>query len=184
MAEPIRVLVPSDGSHVAALAAHVGDLQTQGRHVLFITTDRPYAVLERAFRAAGVDMERIHFLDTVSHLDGSAPIERPDNAHFLASPTMLEMVAMRTEQLANRLGDGVHVVLDSLNTLALYNGISPVQEFAHYLANRLRMYGLPGDYVARQNREGTELQEKIAGFTDERVALQAPPEEGSTEVVP
>lgn len=181
MAEPIRVLVPSGGSHVAAMADHVRALQDAGRYVLFITTDRPYAVLERAFGQAGVDLERIHFLDTVSHLDGSAPIDRPDNAHFLASPTMLEMVAMRAEQLANRLGDGVHVVLDSLNTLALYNGISPVQEFAHYLANRLRTYGLPGDFVARQNREGAELQEKVAGFTDGRIVLDAP-ESGSKEV--
>lgn len=175
MASQIRVVVPQAESHVRALAVLVRDLQRQGRRVLLVTADRPFRTLEVALVAEGADPAQVHFLDCVSAMDGQAPRERPSNATFMASPTMLEMMAMRVEQLAQRMGPTVHVVLDSLSTLALYNGVPPVQEFSHYLANRLRTHGVCGDLLVNDNQEGRLLQERVAGFVDARLVLEAVP---------
>lgn len=166
------MLVPPPEGHVEAVAAHVRKLQSDGHAVLYLAADRPYPTLEKAFQRAGVDSAAVFFLDVVSCLDGRVPASPPRNALFLQSPTMLEMMAMRIEQVAGRLGAQACVVVDSLNTLALYNGVPPVQEFSHYLANRLRTQGIPGDFVIRDTQDGRLLHERVSGFTDERMEIE------------
>jgi KaiC/GvpD/RAD55 family RecA-like ATPase len=167
----IRLLGSSGEGHIAGLAAHVRHLQDQGP-VLFVTADRPYGSWTSSWSQAGVDPERLCIIDAVSATNGHQPATRPSNVVFLPSPTMLEMLVLRIEQSAHRSG-AKHVVLDSLNTLALYNGVAPVQAFAHYLVNRLRAADLGGDLVVRDSQSGVQLRERVAAFVDEDLALGA-----------
>ena len=88
----------------------------------------------------------------------------------LQSPTMLEMIAMRIEQATLRI-KAANVVLDNLNALTLYNGIGPVQEFGHYLANRLRTLEVAGDLLILDNDQGKEIRAAVQGFIDAEEAL-------------
>lgn len=169
----IRVVVPSAGAHVASVTAHVRSLQDAGRKVVLVTANRPYRTLADRFEQDGMDAESVFFVDAVSCVDGVEPSPRPTNALFLHSPTMLEMIAMRTEQVVARLGAEAHVVVDCLNAFALYNGPSPVQEFSHYLANRLRSRHVDGDLLVLDNDEGKSLEDAVGGFTDARLVVPA-----------
>lgn len=167
----VRVLIPKGASPARTVGEHVRDLQARGRIVIYVAADRPHKTLVSSFAEFGIDADRVHFIDLVSAANGHAPMERVANAMFLASPTMLEMLAMRVEQLIARLGTDSFVIVDSLNTLSLYNGEAPVQEFTHYLANRLRERRIPGDLIVRDGAESQSLQSKIASFTDARFEL-------------
>ncbi len=169
----IRVVVQTQANHLASLAAHVVQLQQDGRAVVYVTANRPCQVVVKALLAAGADVDAVTFIDTVTRSDGSIPTDPPKNAFFLQSPTMLEMVAMRVEQALARSGQAGHMVLDSLNALQLYNGLSLVQEFSHYLTNRLRTRGVSGDLIVLGTAEGEFLQQAIAGFTDASHHLEA-----------
>ncbi len=170
MSGTIRLLVPTAENAPSAIAHHVRGLQAAGRSVLYLAADRPYRQVAAQFAQAGVDVSTLHFVDVVTCMDGKVPAVRPPNTLFLPSPTMLEMMAMRIEQVTARLADPV-VVVDSLNTLALYNGPSAVQEFSHYLANRLRARGVSGDFVLREGRDAASLRDQVATFTDEQLVL-------------
>jgi len=167
----IRVLIGEPEGHVRGVAQHVRSLQKLGYSVLYVTTDRPFQTLAADFRELGVDSDVIFFLDSISYVNGQQPPQRPVNAMFLQSPTMLEMMAMRTEQLLGRVGERPFVVLDSLSALAVYNGIPPVQEFSHYLANRLRTNGVSGDFVIKDNQTGRDLVDKVSGFCDSHLRM-------------
>lgn len=167
----VRVLIPTGTSPARTVGQHVRDLQARGKKVVFVAVDRPYRSVVQSLQDVGAEPAAVHFIDVVSAATGYAPNERPANAHFLASPTMLEMLAMRVEQVVARLGSDAHVVVDSLNTLALYNGEAPVQEFSHYLANRLRERRVPGDFIVREGHDSLALQSKVATFTDARIEL-------------
>lgn len=169
----MRVIVPTGRGHVRSLGLFIRKLQNDGRTIVFVSADRPYAGLVQTLQAEGVDTAAMHFIDTVSSLNGAAPSHRPPNATFLPSPTMLEMLAMRVEQIAQRMGGNAHVVLDSLDTLSLYNGVNPVQEFSHYLANRLRAQGVPGDFVVRDGPASKHLHELVVSFCDDRIELES-----------
>lgn len=167
----IRLLSSDGEGHGAALAGHLRRLQEQG-NVLFVTADRPMGSWTTAWNDAALDPTRLFVIDAVSAMNGHQPTPRPTNATFLPSPAMLEMMALRIEQLIRRHAP-VRVVIDSLNTLALYNGVAAVQSFAHYLANRLRDGDVGADMILHGDAEGTELRQRLASFVDEHLPLEA-----------
>jgi KaiC/GvpD/RAD55 family RecA-like ATPase len=170
----LRVVVSSnEATPLAPVCALVRRAQADGHHVVLVTADRPCNVLAISLGAAGVDMERVHLLDVISMASGRAPAQRPPNVTFLHSPTMLEMIVMRIEQLCHRL-DHPHVVLDSLSALALYNGVEPVQEFSHYLASRLRVNAVGADLLVSEHSDG--LRTGVQSFLDETIT--------SSQVIP
>lgn len=171
-ARGIQVLVPSAEKHLRSLAQHVLALQKDGLFVVLVTANRPYTTLLERFEEAGVDLAGMFFLDAISSANGFQPTSPPRNVMFLQSPTMLEMIAMRTEQIVGRQSGQVHVLVDSLNALALYNGVEPVQEFSHYLTNRLRSRAASGDLVVLDNDQGADLGKRVGSFTDGNVLLE------------
>lgn len=172
MTRSIRLLASSGDWHIPGLASHLRRLQEQGP-VLFVTADRPHGAWAAALAQAGVAADRLCIIDAVSAANGQQPATRPANVVFLPSPTMLEMLVLRIEQAAARCG-AKHVVVDSLNMLALYNGLAPVQAFAHYLVNRLRTAGLGADLVVRDGPTSHQLRDRVLGFVDDAALLEAP----------
>lgn len=172
MVAGIQVLVPRAEKHVRSLAQHVARLQAEGLSVLLVTANRPFDGIRARLQEAGVDVDALMVLDAISSVNGFQPTHAPRNVVFLQSPTMLEMIAMRTEQIVGRQQAPVHVVVDSLNALALYNGVEPVQEFSHYLANRLRSRGATGDFMILDNQQGRDLEHRVAAFTDGRAEME------------
>lgn len=169
--QPIRLLSSSGDTHAPSLAAHVRRLQQAGP-VLFVTADRPLGSWTAPWTTAAVDPAKVFVIDAVSAMGGQQPTPRPANATFLPSPVMLEMLLLRIEQLIVRHAPA-RVVVDSLNTLAFYNGPSAVQAFAHYLANRLRGHGVGADLVLCEAPEAAGLRDRLAPFIDGQVALEA-----------
>ena len=161
----------SGDGHASNLAAHVARLQGQGRSVLFVTADRPLGSWTQPLQEASVDHGRLLVIDAVSAMGGQAPSPRPANATYLSSPAMLEMLALRIEQQIVRHAP-VRVVVDSLNTLALYNGLPAVQAFAHYLANRLRTHRVGADLVVCSAPDGAAIRDRVAPFIDHEVHLE------------
>ena len=160
----IVVVVAPVEQPVAALAQQVRARQGTAGTVLYLAADRPSGMLRAAFAKAGVAMDRIHFLDAVTGLDGKIPERGPD-VTYVPSPTMLEMLAMRLEQLVGKLSRP-HIIVDSLTALALYSGSGPVQQFSHYVGNRMRSHGLSADLIVAATEEGAQLQALVAGHTD------------------
>lgn len=140
--------------------------QDRGKKVLLVTSDRPYSVLRSAADQEGVDGSGLMLLDSITTTNGDVPSPRPLDVVFVPSPTMLEMVAMRVEQIHQRMGGDVHVIVDSLSSFSLYNRPKAVEEFSHYLVNRLRAIGASGALVVNDDPEGEAMRDAIAPFTD------------------
>lgn len=167
----IRAMVPTAEEPLRSLAQHVLRLQDEAGFVVLVAANRPWANVQPVFEAEGVDFGRLFVLDAISCVNGYVQEARKDGILFLQSPTMLEMIAMRTEQIVAR-NAGAHVVLDNLNALTLYNGLGPVQEFSHYLANRLRAMRSSGDLLILDSDKGTEIRAAVDGFIDGEATMQ------------
>lgn len=157
--------VRSASGHVAELMQRVKEIQGDAT-VLLVTTDRPYLTLKESGAAEGVDLDALWFLDTVSAMTGQTPNERPRRVLFIQSPTMLEMIAMRIEQMQRTIPGPVHVIIDSLSSACTYNKFAAVQEFTHYLVNRLRTLDLSADLVVTDDEQGTALQDSMRPMVD------------------
>lgn len=148
----------------------VQELQASGASVLLISANTSYKDLDGALDAHGVSDVRI--LDVLSTSLGLAPEPRPDHAVFVPSPTMLEMTAMRMEQIRRIMGSDVHIIVDTLDALARSNPVHAVEEFTHYLVNRMRAMDVPGDLWVTDSDTGQQLAQAAHPFTDGSTLLE------------
>ena len=58
------------------------------------------------------------------------------------------------------------VVVDSLSSLAVYNGVPAVAEWAHALVNRLRRSGTPAALMVVERQAGEDLLDQLRLLCD------------------
>lgn len=148
----------------------VQDVQGEGCDVLLISANTAYKDLDAALAKHGVSDVRI--LDVLTTSLGLVPEPRPDHAVFVPSPTMLEMTAMRMEQIRRIMGPDVHIIVDCLDALTRSNPVHAVEEFTHYLVNRMRSMDVPGDLWVTDSEDGKRLAEAAHPFTDGNILLE------------
>jgi hypothetical protein len=99
-------------ARVAALA--------QSRSVLVVSARLAAPKLRAELEAAGVDMARVFVLDVTSHVQPSS--RDPEHEAYVPGPSMLELIAKRTQQIIRAKAERPATVLtDDVATFALYN---------------------------------------------------------------
>lgn len=149
------------------------EVQSTGHDVLLISANSAYRDLASALDKH--DVSGIRILDVLSTSLGLAPDPRPDHVVCVPSPTMLEMTAMRMEQIRRIMGSDVHIIVDSLDALARSNPLHAVEEFTHYLVNRMRSMDVPGDLLVTDSEIGTRLADAAHPYTDGHILLENRP---------
>lgn len=163
------VLVVTDGvDYNEAMREVTATIDPVFQHGLFVCANRPHrAVRDNAPK--GVDMGRFQYLDCVSAMTGIAPAPEP-GVHFVESPTMLEKIGLRAEQMLKRSGDGPHIlILDSLSTLSVYSDVQAVAEMVHTLVTRLRRLHAGAALILVERQAPAGLLDAIAPLCDRTV---------------
>ncbi len=146
-------------------------LRNKYGHGVVITANRPYHVLAATMRDEGMDLKGLEFIDCISALTGHHPPNEP-GVTFVDGPLLLEMIALRAQQLARFMPAGDRfLVLDSVSTLKLYNGSGPVTEMAHTLTTRMRLMDIPAAFIALADSGEEQLRHGIAGYCDQTLEL-------------
>ncbi len=157
-------------SIVGTIAAYLAKSAAAGQSILYVTVDRPGRVLAGRFGDAGVPTDSLHVIDASGNDDA-------DDAHIHAvAADDLEGLAVEIECAIAALGGGAMVVVDSINSLILHHTIDAAAVFAHTLANRCRLLGVPVDFVGHRTQEWPYIMDRFS-FLDGEVHL------GDEEVV-
>ncbi len=166
----LLVTTPAD-EYTKNLCRLIKTLRGQYGHGVIITANRPYHVLAAAMREAGLDLNGLEFVDCISALTGHHPPNEP-GVTFIDGPLLLEMIALRAQQLARFMPAGDRfLVLDSVSTLKLYNGMGPVTEMAHTLTTRMRLLDVPTAFLSLDDTNEQNLRNGIAGYCDQTLEL-------------
>jgi len=106
---------------------------------VYISGSRSAMEMIEAFETIGIDVSNIQFIDLVSSgVLGGTNVDRT-NIHFVDSPIMLESVLLRTLYLLRTTTlERNFVVLDSVNSLAIYNEDRMLAEYLHTFINTFR----------------------------------------------
>ncbi len=125
--------------YFAFLNATLRDLGNEpGVHTIYVAVTSPAAFVWSLAQALDVPVDRISFVDAISHLmmrfDSSLP-----NVTYVESPRALEEIMLRIEYLLRRFPHPRPVVvIDSVNSLAIHNPPELLSEFLHILLNNLK----------------------------------------------
>jgi KaiC/GvpD/RAD55 family RecA-like ATPase len=125
--------------YFAALAATLRDLGSEPEtHTIYVSITNPASLVWSLAQALDVPMERISFVDAISHIMMSFKDPLP-HAVYLESPRMLEDLMLRVEYLLRKFPSPKSVVIiDSVNSLAIHNPPELLTEFFHILLNNLK----------------------------------------------
>jgi archaellum biogenesis ATPase FlaH len=106
---------------------------------VYISGSRSALEMIEAFETIGIDVSQIQFIDLVSSgILGGTDVDRT-NIHFVDSPIMLESVLLRTLYLLRTTTlERNFVILDSVNSLAIYNEDRMLAEYLHTFINTFR----------------------------------------------
>ncbi len=106
---------------------------------VYISGSRSAIEMIEAFETIGIDVSHIQFIDLVSSgVLGGTDVDRP-NIHFVDSPIMLESILLRTLYLLRTTANERNfIILDSVNSLAIYNEDRMLAEYLHTFINTFR----------------------------------------------
>ncbi len=155
-------------ARVQEVSSHEAVRQLVGQHldsgpVIWVSFNRPYEALRRAMGPR----EGLMYVDAT----GSNPsgLKFLDDACFVESPVLLEIISLRIRLLARRM-PGARIVLDNANQVALYTSMAQMAEFIHHLANDCRRERTALDIVVA-GLEHDQVLGRIKSFVDQEVVM-------------
>jgi len=104
----------------------------------YVSLNRPYQNLHSTLLNAKVDTKRLFFLDCIS----KESIEH-ENCIFIGSEYSLTNLGIALSTILKK-EEFSFMFLDSLNTLAIYNGMNSTIKFTHFLITKLRTHNKDG----------------------------------------
>ena len=136
-------------------------------YVFYISSTMPSKSIENLFEVLGIDSSRVFFVDTISHLMRSTT-ELSDRFLYIESPTMLENIMLKVEYLTRKYRDKKSIViLDSVNSLSIYNGPKILSEFLHIFVTSLRTWESYMVIVAMKEQNTPEIEAMLNLVCDE-----------------
>ncbi|MEW5955463.1 MAG: ATPase domain-containing protein [Candidatus Micrarchaeota archaeon] len=164
----VLALVP--GKDLASVSASVlRALSTGGGPGVYVTVNKPCDSLEAFFRKARIDLKKIFFLDLIT-LSSGGTAEKKERRVFLESPRNLTEFSIALNELIAAIPAGKKfVVIDSFNTLLLYNDATTVMRFIHFLSGRLRTLGAHAVFLSAKEETDEKTIAQLNQFVEKVV---------------
>jgi len=122
---------------------------------IYVTVNRPFITLVNIMKKKGIDTNRIFFIDCITKmipsprgisLTSRRKFEKKENCIFIPSPSRLTEIGLALSEALSgmRHPRNKFLYLDSLSTLSIYNDLSTIAKFVHFLTTRVRLFGVVG----------------------------------------
>ena len=140
---------------------------------IYVTINKPYVSIKKILEKNNIDTERIFFIDCITKTSGGNP-EITENCLYIASPKNLTElgVALSQAMSAMKSKENKFLFLDSLSTLLIYNTAGTVAQFSHFLATKLRLFGLKGIFISIEKEMDEKMLLTLMKFCDEVITLE------------
>jgi archaellum biogenesis ATPase FlaH len=135
---------------------------------IYVTLNKPYAVLAKNFEKSGIPVNSLFFVDGITHV----PAIQEDSDHAcLGSSVGLSNLCIETSKAISRFTEDKFLFLDSLSTLLIYNEPKAVAKFAHLFTEKMRRWGTSGTLLTVDMNAERDVVSQLAPFCDKVVKL-------------
>ncbi|MFC1732998.1 hypothetical protein ACFL6I_22075 [candidate division KSB1 bacterium] len=133
---------------------------------VYVTLNKPFKTMASQFKKEGIDTDMIIFIDAVTKTAGGE-VEKTDKCLFIGNPENLSDISVAMDQAVMALpSKEKFVFFDSLNTLLLFNSLSTVARFVHFLAGKMRTWKVKGIIISLEKRAHKELIDELNQYCD------------------
>ena len=152
----------------------------QNKSGIYITFTFPYVHLKELFKSENIKTENVYIIDCISNYHYSAEgivtiksdVVTMEEALYLKSPTRLSELALIIYELISSVKNPQEkfVLLDSIDSMLIYNGRDNVIKFLHFLLTKLRIFGVVGFFSSSSSKE---IEEMLYMFFDEITLIES-----------
>jgi len=168
--EGITLLLSSSQNYFENNARIISELIKEKYEIIYVTSNKPFMILNKFFEKKKQN-KNIFFIDMITKTANSTP-KKEKNVLFTSSPTSLTEVSIVIDQLIHKLKNKKVLFFDSFTTLKIYNKKESIEKFAHFLSNKLRLFGVKGIFLSIEQEADKELIEKLAMIADNIIKLK------------
>ena len=156
--------------YFAVLNATLRDVGSETNvHTIYVAVTNPAAFVWSLAQALDVPIDRISFVDAISHIMMNYANSLP-NATYVDSPRALEEIMLRVEYLLRKFPHPRSiVVIDSVNSLAIHNPPELLSEFFHILLNNLKSRPVLTLVLETVEEEATGVDQMLNLVVDETI---------------
>lgn len=164
----VLTLVRSENSEKANLALLDYLVNTKGHRGNYIAVSRPYSDISALLRKNSIDPDGLFFIDCISR-DTGGEVEA-HNCVYIDSPQHLTDLSIAMQELF-AMKHGEFVVIDSVNTLSIYNDRERLMKFMHFMSTKIRLHELKGVMISLHKGTDPAFISEIAQFCDKVIDL-------------
>ena len=156
--------------YFAVLNATLRDVGSEtNTHTIYVAVTNPASFVWSLAQALDVPMDRISFVDAISHIMMNYANPLP-NATYVESPRALEEIMLRVEYLLRKFPHPRSiVVIDSVNSLAIHNPPELLSEFFHILLNNLKSRSVLTLVLETSEEEQKGIEQMLNLVVDETI---------------
>lgn len=135
--------------------------------VIYVAVTKDSMQLSANFKMNGLDPSRFFFIDCIAK-KRDAKTKAP-NTIFISNPESLTEISLAISEaikLLPREGKKT-LILDSLNSLLVYNNNTLVSKFSNFLVNNLRAHQINGIFIVIETKMHSDLIAQIGSACDE-----------------
>lgn len=126
----------------------------------YVSLNRPFNNLSSSLISKKIDTERLFFIDCVTK-----KVQNIDNCIFIGTQNSLTNLGIAISSLISK-DEFSFLYLDSLNTLALYNGMDSAIKFAHFLITKLRSHNKNGIILGIHEHTNKRIINELSQICD------------------
>lgn len=131
--------------------------------ICYVTLNKTYDSLRDTFKKAGINTEKIVFIDAISKTIRDVP-NQTDGCYFVSNPGSLTEIAILVDKFLKH--DYNYLVFDSLTNMLIYEKRAPVSKFVSSLVNKIRNSKTRAVFYALSVQEQQALIEESSMFVD------------------
>lgn len=131
----------------------------------YISLNRPYNNLIENLDQGKIDAKKLFIIDCVTKNELDVP-----NCYFLKTQQSLTNLSIAISTVLKTQKPSF-LVLDSLNTLALYNELDTAIKFAHFLITKLRTHEIDGIILAVNEEKNKRFITELSQICDKVIDL-------------
>lgn len=128
---------------------------------LYVTLNKPSAVLQEAFQRGGLSNESLVYIDSITNTSE----HRTETCQFLGRMRELTDLGIALAKMVSEK-EVNFVFVDSVSTLLIYNDSNSVARFCHSITEKLRSLNLPAVLVLVEMVETKGIAAQLAQFCD------------------
>lgn len=160
----VLVIVPSQlyqEVNIIILKYYLANSKKKG---IYLSFDRPLNNLLENLKAAKIESSSLHFIDTITKNELDTP-----NSYFLKTQKSMTKLKLALHALL-KTKKSSFVIMDSLNTIFLYNKPERAMKFLENLVLKCRTQQLQGILLGTE-QNNKEYLEKISSLCDQTINL-------------